>query len=70
MSKFQQVFPTQQTAISRIPDSRGMTLRQHFAGLALQGLLSCDPQDRLAFVATAREAVKYADALIDELDKN
>jgi len=47
----------------------GMTLRQHYAGLALQGLLanpdkSYDPDD------AAKEAMIHADSMIYILEKN
>lgn len=47
----------------------GLTLRQHFAGLALQGLSSGSgryhsPEDM------AHDAVKAADALLAELEKS
>lgn len=50
--------------------SQGMTLRQHYAGLAMQGLLSC-PADGVTMKAEriATWAVEQADALLAELDK-
>jgi hypothetical protein len=45
----------------------GLTIRQYFAGLAMQGLLAQenfeDPEN------TANNAVCYADALLEELSK-
>lgn len=46
----------------------GLTLRQHFAGLALQGLLTNDPNGPLH--AFAAHAVRHADALLAELSKD
>lgn len=51
-------------------DSTGMTLRQHYAGLAMQGIMSAEGQDvvySLEMVAT--RSVAIADALIAELEK-
>jgi hypothetical protein len=45
----------------------GLTKREHFAGLALQGILCGDPTER--FETAAEYAVKHADALLAELDK-
>ncbi len=45
-----------------------LTLREHYAGLAMQGMLanrSCN----LEFDKHAEVAVKFADALIEELSK-
>lgn len=52
-------------------DKPGMTLRQHYAGLALQGLLA-DPQtgrDGAEVEDIVRMAVRAADALLLELTK-
>tara|TARA_R110000737_G_scaffold41837_3_gene62530 strand:+ start:189 stop:425 length:237 start_codon:yes stop_codon:yes gene_type:complete len=51
----------------------GLTKREHFAGLAMQGLLAggyCmdEPQNRLSDVPS--EAVALADALLAELSKS
>jgi hypothetical protein len=54
-------------------DQKGLSKREHFAALAMQGLLS-QPADQ-AFVyqnrpdAVAREAVNFADALIAALNE-
>jgi hypothetical protein len=45
----------------------GMTIREHFAGLAMQGLLAGDAA--LPCTAAATLATDYADALIAELEK-
>jgi hypothetical protein len=55
----------------------GLTKREWFAGLAMEGLLA-DSEDRSEEIkpgetcaeATARLAVEHADALIKELNKN
>ena len=50
----------------------GMTLRQHYAGLALQGLSHATAPDGTWFhdpKTVAAAAVEYADALLAELEK-
>ena len=48
----------------------GMTLRQYYAGLAMQGFASLRDGDILpSYKEIAYESVKYADALISELEK-
>ncbi len=61
-------------------DDRGLTKREHFAALALQGLLTgafvSDPEDWPSGIKTQADwvrhtttsAVEYADALIDALN--
>jgi len=51
------------------PDFRsdGLTKREHFAAMALQGLLASDVRDNPEGFATY--SVKAADALIKELNK-
>ena len=46
----------------------GMTLREHYAGLALQGIMSA-PNYNGNFSATAKDAVKIAGAVIEELER-
>lgn len=56
----------------------GITLRQHFAGLAMQGCLAysyCNPQsgnyhENSDAQGVAKAAVAYADALLAELAKD
>lgn len=50
------------------PKHKGLIKREHFAGLAMQGLLAFygDGQE---WDVTAREAVACADALLAELNK-
>lgn len=48
----------------------GMTLRQHFAGLALQGLLVNAGRNSLDFHNAHQEAVRQADLLLAELEKS
>ena len=43
----------------------GMTLREHYAGLAMQGIIANG--DTLA-IKTAGDAVAFADSLIQELE--
>jgi hypothetical protein len=50
----------------------GLTKREHFAGLAMQGLCSgCDSRGCWIYDAgiTATAAIEYADALLAELNK-
>lgn len=46
----------------------GLTKREHFAGLALQGLVSADYESR-HIGRYAKAAVNLADALLKELDQ-
>ena len=43
-------------------DPTGMTLRDYFAGLAMQGLLTHDDEGLIP--ETARDAYRYADAML------
>jgi len=57
---------------SMYEDSQGLTKREYFAGLAMQGLITSDYQDdaeKRSDVQTAILAVKQADALLAELEK-
>lgn len=47
----------------------GLTKREYFAALAMQGLLSCDTDAKHAENAVACFAVTHADSLIKELNK-
>ena len=57
------------------PECQGLTKREHFAGLAMQGLLhvtfatSLYGTDVCEYELCANAAVKQADALLKELDK-
>ena len=44
----------------------GLTKRQYFAGLAMQGLLSCEST---TFECANENAIRCADALLEELSK-
>lgn len=48
-----------------ITDQHGLTKREYFAAMAMQGMLS-DPE---RYGVIAKGAVKFADALIKELNK-
>jgi len=52
-----------------VENKEDMTLRQHYAGLAIQGLLS-GPDHRYGPDEAAREALTYADSMIYILEKN
>ena len=47
----------------------GLTKREHFAGLAMQGILAKYGPDNQNDATTARDAISHADALLAELDK-
>ena len=49
--------------------STGLSKREYFAALAMQGLLSCDTDAKHAENAVAVFAVTHADSLIEELNK-
>jgi hypothetical protein len=55
-----------------VPDAgeHGLTKREHFAALAMQGMLA-NPTPQMSqadFIKIARWSVKHADALIEELN--
>jgi len=50
----------------------GLTKREHFAGLVMQGLLACNATyggSTTQYSMLAHDALKHADALIQELNK-
>jgi hypothetical protein len=49
--------------------AKDATLREHFAGLAMQGMIVFDVDNRLNEGTIAKVAVNLADALLAELDK-
>ena len=50
-------------------DNAGLTKREHFAGLAMQGMIVVDADNCLNEATIAKVAVNLADALLTELDK-
>ncbi len=65
-------YPIDQSINShQIKDSRmGLTKREYFAGLALQGLLSAgNMKSTLNFIQVSEIAVEFADALLLTLSK-
>lgn len=50
---------------NQFEDNKGLTKREYFAGLAMQGMASSD----LTYEDIAHDAVKMADAILKELDK-
>lgn len=50
------------------PECQGLTKREHFAGLAMQGILS-SLESKVEMEALATVAVQMADALLTELEK-
>ncbi len=47
----------------------GLTKREHFAAMAMQGLITLKGSDCMDKDTTARQCVSMADALLKELDK-
>lgn len=65
----QQVYPTVEPNEWSPPSQElGMTLRQYYAGLAMQGILSSRPNPK-EWAEYAEACVDMADALIAELEK-
>jgi len=50
-------------------ESGGLTKREHFAGLAMQGILSNNDWIAVGWEDTARRAINAADTLLKELEK-
>ena len=51
------------------PSNAGLTKREHFAGLAMQGFIASGYYKMNMAVGTSVRAVRAADALLAELDK-
>ena len=49
--------------------AKDASLREHFAGLAMQGILAKYGPDNQNYATTAKDAISHADALLAELDK-
>jgi hypothetical protein len=47
----------------------GLTKREHFAAMAMQGILSTNYESYPLAATTAKQAIEYADALLAELAK-
>ena len=60
------VTPIEREIIDTSGDFIGLTKREHFAGLAMQGILA-DSQTDEGSESIARAAVRIADALLKEL---
>lgn len=55
---------------NQFEDNKGLTKREYFAGLATQGWIACQHDGFTGNEdAVASRAVKYADALLAELEK-
>lgn len=55
---------------ANVNDQMGLTIREHYAGLAMQGILAANYGDPgIMWGPTAAHAVQLADALIAELAK-
>lgn len=50
--------------------AKEMTMREHFAAMALQGVMSANLQDYLTYQQCSEQAVEAADALIEALNKD
>lgn len=48
--------------------SDGLTKREYFAAIAMQGLLACESNNNESYARIAEWAVKHADALITALN--
>lgn len=56
--------------IARYEDGEpGLTKREHFAAMAMQGLLANPDRDVMDYGNYSNDAVMHADALIDALNK-
>ena len=55
---------------SKSPLHHGMTLRDHFAGLAMQGICASAPNVEWTDALISKEAYRMADAMIAEREKN
>lgn len=63
------VFPVERAAIAEQYGSPGLTKREYFAGLAMQGMLACPVQPQSGPDMFARDAFAIADAMIAEGSK-
>lgn len=61
-------FPVTEPSIPGLP-MFGLTKREHFAGLAMQGILASEPNDTVTNEMLAGFSVQLADALLAELGK-
>jgi len=55
--------------LNKTQTNNGLTKREHFAGLAMQGFISAGHGGMPNASELADYAVRYADALLGELDK-
>jgi len=58
------------TKYDRYNYPEGLTKREYFAAMAMQGLLADTKDIIYPITQVAKDAVNYADALIDELNKD
>jgi len=59
-----------QIAFDNIGLVSGLTKREHFAGLAMQGILASDIKKEMSLKQVYEWAVRNADALLKELDQS
>lgn len=69
MSRATEVAFPQHPGQEEVPVFGGLTIREHFAGLAMQGLLAHSLAGERPDAELANWAVKAADALLAELAK-
>ena len=67
MNKDESAFPILETEVG-IMLHPGLTKREYFAGLAMQGFMAKDERNRFHSERVAKEAVAHADALLKELE--
>ena len=51
------------------PQAKGLTKREYFAGLAMQGILASDTSGSVKMDICVKISVEHADALLAELEK-
>ena len=61
--------PASPMIIEGLDSCSGLTKREYFAGLAMQGMLSSSDYATSTWNTVAIEAVEVADALLKELEK-
>lgn len=69
-TKNDSAYPEIQMAAGQIFHQPGLTKREYFAAMAMQGIIANNHHGPDEYVKqAAREAVQYADALIEQLNK-
>jgi len=60
----------EKNGLQTVVEFNGLTKREYFAAMAMQGLLASAKDIIYPIIRVAKDAVDYADALIDELNKD